>query len=636
MNALFAGVIVVGSLFGAWRLTAGAMNDRLAGLLAGTTACFAIFLASFFVQGFAELAWHMPLIGLAPGALVVAAIVATSLFVRPKRSRVRAGTSDEWPDRGRPLRRLPLATAALVLVAFVVLAILLIAGLPRGYEVKAYHLPIAVRILRDGTLGLWDHAFMHAYPADMSVWAGFLLDLVPERVVAVADLPFLALLCAAVFASCRAVGADRSASVLAIAGLATIPIFGFSALEIGADIGGVAFIAVAAAMIVSTSQPPTARSIVAGVAAGIAFGFKSLELVPLGVLAVCLVLQCARDWRRRRSWRSFVPVAWFVLGALAMMSFWLVRNAVELGNPLYPVHVRGLFDLLGWRAAPDFVLASRTDNEHEWVARTRDWFVYPWVEGHVINQNFKHSSGLGAFFAATIPVVVVLWPLQRLTAWRTRTLDRFAPAQSVLYAVAAVVFVAWWVLGDRQPRYFAAAIVVLVPLAARLVTETTGRLRTAYEALLAVCVLTMTFVLLVRLGVENGPYLTTQRGATRAQMLGYPPAIDRLPPGAVVGNGYDREISYALLGSRLANRVVDSTQVLPRLETPDHALRLTKDDVAALGIDYLYVLGDRRLETDDCVTLHEVDRMDRNTLNGQPIAPARVLYAVDVCGAPAR
>lgn len=82
---------------------------------------------------------------------------------------------------------------ALVGGGFLLLAGLLVIGFPRGYEANAYHLPNAVNFFRDGSLRIWDTAPMHTYPADASLWNGFWLRLLPERVVSVVNLPFLGL-----------------------------------------------------------------------------------------------------------------------------------------------------------------------------------------------------------------------------------------------------------------------------------------------------------------------------------------------------------------------------------------------------------------------------------------------------------
>lgn len=633
MNALL-GVAVIGLAgLAAIRATAGLLQDRRSRVLAMATIFFAIFLGAFLWQGFIELATGRPVIGL-PLAVAFAAVCLVATFVRrptPSGSRtVDDGTSRRW-------RTAPRVAAAAVLVVFVACAVLLVAGgVPHGYEVKAYHLPLAIRVLRDGTLHLWDRSFMHAYPVNMSVWAGFFLVLIPERLVSIVNLPFLLLLAIAVYSLCRAVGGDRSAALLVTAGVATIPIIGFSALEIGADVAGVAFIAIATYLVIVRPGGPSFPYWIAGLAAGMAYGFKSLHLVPAAALGLLLLFEGIVGRRRRLasprgSFEALVPVLAFTSAALAMMSFWLIRNWVEAGNPLYPVHVHGLFDLLGWKAAPDFDLRTRSVTETEWVDASWKWLLYPWVEGNFVNQNFKHSSGLGAFFAATVPVVVLLWPLHLLVDRPARS--PVTRAQAVSYGLAALVAAAWCVLGDRQPRYVMTSIVLLCPIAAWLLTLATGRLRTRYEALLTVCIATMALVLGVKLAATNGATLIQNPHAARRDWLEYPAAIDRLPAGSLIANGVDREVNYLLLGEGLQNHVIDAGEVLRRFGTADATLRVTRESAASTGLTHLYVMSDRALDTDDCIALREIDRLDRNPFNHQQYEAAHVLYRVDrLCG----
>lgn len=84
------------------------------------------------------------------------------------------------------MARLVLTT---VVGGFVLVAAILIIGFPRGYEAYAYHLPSVVNFFRDGSLRIWDMAYVHTYPANASLWDGFWLRLLPERVVSLVDLP---------------------------------------------------------------------------------------------------------------------------------------------------------------------------------------------------------------------------------------------------------------------------------------------------------------------------------------------------------------------------------------------------------------------------------------------------------------
>jgi hypothetical protein len=97
-----------------------------------------------------------------------------------------------------------------------------------------------------------------------------------------------------------------------------------------------------------------------------------------------------------RVWQS----AAFASGFLALAGIWLLRNQLQLGNPVYPIPLGGLPSVLGFTSAPDWPFDEMKYAELEWVPAFWQWLVYPWVECHRLHHNFKFSSGLGPFFAA--------------------------------------------------------------------------------------------------------------------------------------------------------------------------------------------------------------------------------------------
>jgi hypothetical protein len=593
--------------------------------LAAATAFMGVFVLAFHVAGGAELITgralvSLPLVTAAAGGLcAVVWLISRALPVSGMDARVAEASPPRW-------RRVPALTALLVLGGFGVLALLLVGSWPQGFEAQAYHVPLAVRVLHEGTLRIWDGSWMHAYPINMSLWAGFWIDLLPERLVALANLPFLALCAAALYALSRGAGADRNAALLMACGLTTIPLFAFGALQVSADLGGVAFIAIAMYFVLVQPLPVRACAAMGGFAAGLAFGFKSLHLVPLGLLGLALLFGSASGGRFPQ---RLGALGVYALSALLPMTYWLVRNYVERGNPLYPVYVPGVFNWLGWLAPADQHLLSNTGNEREWVSAGWRWLLYPWQEGHATGQNFKHSSGLGPFFAATAPVALALGPL---AAW-ARPAGQGRRVHLQLLALALGILAVWWLLGDRQPRYFMAAIVPLLALAGWQLTQTSGRLRTAYEALLASGILLMLLPPLLGQARATLGGLSHGHLAPRYMRHEYPPALDRLPAGSRVVNGYERSVNLPLMGAGLGNRVVDLLEARRRFGATDGGWRFDADSVRALGATHFYVREGEKIDTDGCVTLREIDALRANPYNGKPYAQGRVLYAIDLCEA---
>jgi hypothetical protein len=520
---------------------------------------------------------------------------------------------------------------ALVGGGFLLLAGLLVIGFPRGYEANAYHLPNAVNFFRDGSLQIWDAAFMHTYPADASLWNGFWLRLLPERVVSVVNLPFLGLCVLLLYQLCRCSGADRSAAVLVSCGLTTISLFGFCAAELGSDVAGVAFSLAALWLALSRPQLFPRWSVLAGTASGIAYSFKQPHLVSTVLVGLLIVGGRAPSGMRQSLSTRLAHGLSFAAGFMALAGEWLLRNQLELGNPFYPLPLAGVPEFLGFTSASDWSAEEFRSLELEWVDAPWQWLTYPWVEGHRLHQNFKFSSGLGPFFAATVPVMWIMWSVMLIReAWRYRSSSDCDRTARVLYLCGTALFLAWWASGSRQPRFAMIGIATLLPLAAVLLTSISGWLRRAYEILLGFGILFMLLVLLVNIGVEEGSLLSLGRLPTRAEAFEYPPRIDDLPDGSVVLDLVGRPFHYQLYGARLTNRVVSYPEAV-RLFREGDAWNFRANELHRLGVSYAYALGVPTVAR-GCVRLEPDAQLDHNPFNNERFAKPRVLYrVVDDC-----
>jgi hypothetical protein len=525
--------------------------------------------------------------------------------------------------------------AAAVAAGFALVAALLIIGFPRGFEANAYHLPNAVNFYRDGSLRIWDSWFVHTYPANASLWDGFWLRLLPERVVSLVNIPFLGLCVLVLYRLCRVCGADRSAAGLISCGVTTIPLFGFCATEMSADLGGVAF-ALAAFWLV-LARPPSfpGWSVLAGAAGGLAYGYKPLHLVPAALVG--LLILCGRGSSaqpRLGPYARFQHAASFTAAFLALAGVWLLRNEVELGNPFYPIPLGGLPKLLGFTAAPDWPTDGFQDAEFEWVHAPWQWLIYPWLEGHILHQNFKFSSGLGPFFAATVPVAWIAWTAMLVREpWRYRERSDGDRAARVLFVCGTLIFLAWWVSGSRQPRYAMVGIAALLPLAAVLLASSSGWLRRVYEITLGSGILFMLAVVVSYIAIDEGSLLTLKRLPTRAEVFEYPPRIDNLPAGSVILDLVDRPAHYQLYGANLTNRVISNPIATALFREGDDEWNFTAADIRRLGITYVYAAGLPKL-VPGCISLEQEARLDANPFNSIPFDQPRVLYrVVDRCPA---
>jgi len=368
-------------------------------------------------------------------------------------------------------------------------------------------------------------------------------------------------------------------------------------------------------------------SVLAGVASGLAYGYKPLHMVSAVLVGLLILVGRAPTGTRPAPRARIVHASGFVVGFIALAGAWLLRNQVELGNPFYPIPLGGLPELVGFNPARDWPFDEFKNSEFEWVPATWQWLIYPWVEGHKFHQNFKFSSGLGPFFAATVPLAWIAFGIMLLLDLRR------SPQQGngdrsirVLYVCGTLIFLAWWVSGSRQPRYAMAGIAVLMPLAAVLLTTSSGWLRRAYELTLSIGILFMLAVVLVYVGVEQGALLSFGRLPTRAEAFEYPPRIDDLPAGSVIVDLQGRPVHYELFGAKLTNRVVSFPEA-ERLFREGDAWNLRAADIRRLGISHAFAVGIPKL-VPGCVRLESEAQLDRNPFNRVPFEQPRILYRV--------
>jgi hypothetical protein len=605
----------------------------------GFAAFGTIFFLPFYTVGAMELFWESPRLSLV--SLLMVQMVLTGLvlllgrWVRRDGPDALVAVSPEGTAAFR-WRSLDGGLCIVMVLVFALIGLMLITGFPRGHEVVNYHLPIAVDMFQSGSMRVWKSADVHTFPANMSASAGFFLQFLPERAISVLNLPFLSLACFVVYGLSRLAGGDSGASRLAAAGLVSIPIVAFSSLQIGSDIGGIAFLGLGYLIVMSSPRDRISWIFLGGLCIGLAYGFKSLHLVGGGLLGLYVMFRAFRGRPgmalNLRLVRAFGHGGIFACGFLLTAGFWLLRNFIELHNPVYPVHLGGIFDLLGWARAPSFDMSARSINQFQWVRSSWEWFVYPWVEWHYIQQNFKHSSGLGVFFATFVPIAWLAGMYRVLDRRRLATATRpeaAALAHSALLVFASLAIVAvWWGLDDRQPRYVMGAIILAVPLVARLVTGMEPNYRRIMEILAVASISLMLLVVSSKQAVEFGSRFIVSKQYSRADFYEYPAELDRLPPGSTVLNLSSYVSNYFLAGNLLSNRVLTSYRAESLLRQLGRD-RLTSRDLDRLAVSHIYTQGKLRVRIDRCVALEEVARLDHNPTNGVLWSEPRVVYAVN-------
>jgi len=648
MNALLSvAYIVECSLFAT--LMSASLSKRINGessisvFLAWVLIFFTAFFGGFYLLGYVNLATGLPVVDPIHSSLLgLILLAACTYWLSRSQKRLEAGrrfarlahsVSGMFQVRGGIERKLTLLTVGI----FTVIALMLTWGFPGGYEAQAYHLPLGLHIFQSHSLKIWDTTFVHTFPANASVYFGFLLSLLPEQLAAPGNVVFLVPLFLAIYGLGRTTGADANASWLAALGILTIPIVAFGAFEAEADVGGLTFLAIAIYFAMARCERPLVCTVLSGLAAGIAFGFKSLHLISIAFLVALTMAQAYREsekqTRLKRLWNVLRPAGIFSVSTLVMASFWMVRNYLQLGNPLYPIYYP-MFDLLGWTKAPDVNFSNVHRLQFEWVRSAGEWFFYPWLEWHYAGENFKSSSGLGAFFAATVPIACVFGLIKVI-----KKDGKYWPAIPSLLSGGAVVLLVWALLDDRQPRYAMGALPFLVPLVAAMISASGGGARRALEVTIAICIMVMLFVIFSKKLVEFGTRFVYARQNSRHAFYGYPKMIDQLPPGSSVVNFARRTLNYGLFGSNHQNRVISYTVSFRALEAPAHgrtgeeaadAGMLKYATLKALGATHIVTEGFPVLALEDCVSLQEIDRLDKDA---KPLEKPFRLFRINYCRA---
>ena len=232
-----------------------------------------------------------------------------------------------------------------------------------GTDAMWFHIPTVARWIQTGTF--WDvqstwspgWAFGH-YPNNGNVvQLTFVLPWSSDAFIRFISIPFLGLAGLSVYALARELRAPRSTSAVAAAVFCTIPVAMRPALRAGqTDTILVAAFGIGLVFLLRYSRSRERPDLVlAGLGLGIAFGTKwyAVTYVPI-VIAVWVVasLVARRPFRQTLLHGAALSGIVFAAGG-----FWLVRNLVKSGSPLFPAKV-ALGGVTIFDAPPSHVLEN--------------------------------------------------------------------------------------------------------------------------------------------------------------------------------------------------------------------------------------------------------------------------------------
>ena len=418
--------------------------------------------------------------------LLGGAIVA---FVPARRAAGEAGTpAGPRTDGGFPL--LGAAGAAAVAVYLLAAALTHSAEGMLAPDTATFHLPNVARWIQTGSMwGIHDFVPNRApgdYPETGDLF--MLAAVMPWKADFLArfvGLPFLALLGFGVYAAGRELGAARSPSLLAASALVAMPAVGYVALVGLADPEMLGTFAVGGYFLLRQRRTGDRFDLIcAGIGLGLSFGTRwyAVPAVAAAVVAWLAGPALARRWIGSRAPRARELAV--LVGAIALFGgFWIVRNWVGSGNPVFPVRVAP-FGITIFGAPPDQFRASQGFTlahylGHPGIFRTQLWPTY---------LGFMGWSA------------VALWALAAASG--VRSLRGVARGESLwgrplaLVGVAAVIGAVYMVTPYTatgppgfpkysfvNARYVVPALAAAAPAGALLVSRA-GRLRVVLEVLL--------------------------------------------------------------------------------------------------------------------------------------------------------
>jgi hypothetical protein len=287
------------------------------------------------------------------GVLEPAAVISTSLlllgvaFVVPDRL-VRPAVPGPPPAQREPRYALWLGVGAVVACAVYLIGWALDHGgqaLSQS-DVVSFHLPNVARWIQDGSLwGIHDWIPNRApgnYPETGDVF--MLAAILPwdsEIIVRFVGYPFVALAGLSVFAAGRELAVPRGTAALAAAAVIAMPAVSYIAISGLADPEMIGTFGAGAYFLLRHWRTRDGFDLaLAGLGLGLAFGSRWYA-VP-AVLAV-LGAWAVAAWIERARRRGGLGEAGILAGIVAVVGgFWLLRNWIESGNPLFPVKVAPL------------------------------------------------------------------------------------------------------------------------------------------------------------------------------------------------------------------------------------------------------------------------------------------------------
>jgi Dolichyl-phosphate-mannose-protein mannosyltransferase len=374
-------------------------------------------------------------------------------------------------------------------------------------------------------------------------------------------------------------------------------------------------------------RPDTQLVALAGIAAGIALGAKSLGLLCCGVLLLLLLghVAFATLTGRVRLPTAVLSFCLFIVPLIALGGFWYARTWARFGNPVYPVRVTVLgYTLFGGLPLKDFLSTPLFYSGPWWKEVLWTWHQdqLGWVKAHYYTYDGR-PSGFGPLWGYLAAPLLPAFALTMLVRNRAMFVNFLLPV--------IVVFLAqpykWW---SRFTLLLLAAGVIAVAYFVQVAPARVARALKSVTLLLVVVGLWLCTAKIDNVFTAPGILLRlthpAERSRTRETLYGRALAlVSRAPSGTRVavdpsarGLGEAPFILYfyPLFGTTFDHRVYP----LPARGRQD-----TLSYLAATGIDYVVVGANSRLAP----LAEEATRVQCLRLAAKSTIPSARVYTVE-------
>ena len=474
-------------------------------------------------------------------------------------------------------------SVGILAICYAGFAIGLLTSYPAGYDGVAYHLPLAVRWLQDGSLKLPPSKhWMYSMPGNAEIPMMVLLSTGWQALAPLFSSISTVILACSCYLIALKCGASRRGGFIATLILLSLPIIQFQTFSTYVDLYGSSFFMAAVALFLyryDTSRQGlgskhfSAVIVLSGLACGIAIGTKPTFWIYAVVFFITALITFVIE--RHRHGKSLVFLASLTLIAMLVPSvFWFGRAFLATGNPFYPLKI----EIMGVSVFDGYSTSQITPANYDshFIRSRIEWLIYPWTEYKRSGYNYSSGCGFGAAFAAFVPLGV-LYTLY--IGFQDRKQNRYC-SKRILTLLFLVGLVIWWFALRRMPRFGIPLLVLACVLSSSLI-DLFLRSRSRLFGLLLVCSLTTTC--LVSVFYPSHVLLGQIRAGnwTRSGVYEIPSFIDDLPQGQTILNlgSYN---NFAFAGKRLSNKVISQNEV------PSH---LSQDFLRQRKVDYIVTRG---------------------------------------------